>query len=264
MTANISGHTQEKGMPGTGRPAPSHESIGGFVNLKDFSDRFGIAAIVRRHFGYRKPVSDKQMGGYPVRGALTYMRALDPGTLGLTHLESAKAFEQGRTLASLGSAITPRLIITGIDQRNRDGGNSTAEGIENAGQAIPPVWPQPAVTYPYYVNYEESRAAIEADHDFVPHRYLAGKGQQIWSEPPAVFKGRLVIAVHADYRVSPVLFDLNFEQLVLLYYTDVAKVELADIPFNPGAWVPTMGGGIVYSEDRKVAMEFRPDLTIVE
>lgn len=226
------------------------------MNIRDFADKFGISAIVRRHFGYRKPVSDQEMGGYPTRGALTYMRAFDKSRLGLTHQESAKAFAQGQKLGEL--AVAPGLIICGDDLRNFDGASATAEAL-----AIP-VITSPAVTYPHYTGFAKTRDSAEQYGDYNVHRYLAsGEPGLLWSETPETFEARITSAVLSHYG-SPVLFDLNFEQVTLLYFLHVKGLKRQEIPFDKGAWTPKMGGGIVYSEDRKVAMEFLPDFTIVE
>ncbi len=233
------------------------------MNLKDFANQFGISAIARRHFAYRKPVSDAELGGYSTRGALTYMRALEASRMGLSHLEAHKAFEQGRQLVELG--ITPGLIITGCDQRNQDGGHATAEGISLAGTTQPSVFTSPAVTYPHYTSFEMVKSALETHGDLAVHRVLAGQLHGIWSEPALVFDARILAAVQADYGVDgPVLFDLNFEQITLLYFRLVRKLELCEIPFDDKAWMPKLGGGVVISADRKTAMEFAADLTVVE
>ncbi|MBI5728233.1 MAG: hypothetical protein HY984_00590 [Candidatus Magasanikbacteria bacterium] len=233
------------------------------MNLKDFAAEYGISALARRHFGYRKPVSDAELGGYAMRGALTYMRALERSRLGLTHEEAAKAYAQGRQLVELG--IVPAIVIVGDDQRNLDGGLATAEGIKAVGGPSPAVRTSPAVTYPHYGDFATVRSALAADEDFAVHRYLAtGLPMLLWSEPPAVFELRITAAILADYGVAPVLFDLNFEQVTLLKFLHVDGLARTAIPFAKGAWCPKMGGGIVYSADRQVVREFLPDLTIAE
>ncbi|OGE73958.1 MAG: hypothetical protein A3C49_04115 [Candidatus Doudnabacteria bacterium RIFCSPHIGHO2_02_FULL_42_25] len=233
------------------------------MDIREFAKRHGISVIVRRHFGYRKPVTDAQLTP-PVRAALTYSRNLDDRKLGLLSSEVVKAMDQGRLLVAMG--ITPRLVIVGDNQRNWDGGRSTAEAITDLTGLTVDVWTSPAVTYPHYANYEQSLVEFGGPDkgDFSPHRYLAGKtAGSFWSEPPHVFADRVSQSVLADYGVEPVLFDLNFEQVTLCYYKHVKKLMLEQIP-TEGAWIPTMGGGIVYSSDRQIAMEFRPDLTINE
>ena len=233
------------------------------MNLHDFAMQFGISAIARRHFGYRKPVSDTELGGYSIRGTLTYMRALEASRMGLSHLEAHKAFEQGQQLVQLG--IAPSLIITGCDQRNQDGGNATAEGIAVAGALPPSVFTSPAVTYPHYTSFAVVKDALEKYGDNAVHRMLAGQLSGIWSEPASVFDARICGSFTADYGViGPVFFDLNFEQITLLYFRFVRGLELKEIPFEEGSWMPKMGGGVILSADRKVAREFASDLTIVE
>jgi hypothetical protein len=132
------------------------------------------------------------------------------------------------------------------------------------------------VTYPHYPFPDWLKIEAKRQGDYMVHAYLAGSGgfectpehrdsTGCWSEPPEVFEARVVSAVTAKYPLrTPVLFDLNFEQLTLLYFLHVKGLKRQQIPFEKGAWVPTKGGGIVYSSDFKVAKEFRPDLTIVE
>lgn len=232
------------------------------MNIRDFAEQYGISAIARRHFAYRKPVSDDELGGYPIRGALTYMRAFDRGRLGLTHAGSVKAFEQGICLGAM--HIVPHLIIVGDDQRNLDGGFSTAEGIKEAAGADIPVLTSPAVTYPHYTYFGITRDCLGKFEDYAVHRYLGGQDLlRLWSEPPAVFEARVTAAVLADYNGAPILFDLNFEQITLLYFLHVRGIRREEIPCGKKAWKPTMGGGIVYSADREVAMEFAPDFSMV-
>lgn len=237
------------------------------MNIADFSKKHGVSALVRRHFGYRKPVSDGELGGYPVRGALTYMRVLERGRLGLTFVEARKAFDQGGQLVALG--VVPELIISGDDQRNFDGGNATAEGIKAAGGQDVRVWTSPAVTYPHYAGFERVKEALEKHGDLAVHHALRG-GLYLWTEPVACLEARLLAAVLGYYEderttaIHPILFDLNFEQITLLYFRLVAGIEFRDIPCDKGAWQPKMGGGIIISADRKIAREFLPDLSIVE
>lgn len=237
------------------------------MNLKDFAAQYGIHAIARRHFAYRKPVTDAELGGYATRGALTYMRALEASRMGLTHVEAVKAFEQGRRLISE-MWIAPKVIIAGCDQRNLDGANATAEGIAAAGGTQPQVFSSPAVTYPHYTSFPVVKEALEQYGDLAVHRVLAGQLHGLWSEPANVFDARLCAAFTADYDGfvggGPVFFDLNFEQITLLYFRFVRGFELSEIPFEDGAWMPKLGGGIVLSYDRLTAREFAPDLTIIE
>lgn len=233
------------------------------MDLKDFVNQFGVSSIARRHFAYRKPVSDAELGGYSTRGALTYMRALEASRMGLSHLEAHKAFEQGQRLVELG--ITPSLILTGCDQRNQDGGHATAEGIAAAGATQPSVFTNPSVTYPHYTSFPVVKEALDKYGDLAVHRVLAGNLSGIWSEPASVFDGRICASFISDYGTTgPVFFDLNFEQVTLLYFRFVRGLELSNIPFEEGSWMPKMGGGVILSADRKTAKEFAADLTIVE
>lgn len=230
--------------------------------LREFANAHGISAICRRHFGYTKPVSDTELGGYATRGALTYMRALEHSRLGLTFREGEKAYKQGQALVALD--LVPGLVITGIDQRNLDGGRFTAEAIADLKAGSPRVYTSPAVTYPHYTDFETVRAALAEFEDYAVHRYLAGALAGIWSEPVEVFEARLIAAVKADYGIASVLFDLNFEQITLLYFLLVKGLKRSEIPFEKGSWCPKMGGGIVLSHDRQVAAEFNADFAIVE
>lgn len=235
--------------------------------IKNFAAEFGVSSIARRHFGYRKPVSDSEMGGYATRGALTYMRAFESDRMGLSHVEAAKAFEQGRALAKELWA-PPRVIIAGCDQRNQDGANATAEGVGAAGKTQPAVYTSPAVTYPHYTDFTKVKSVLEQYGDLAVHRVLAGQLRGVWSEPASVFDARVCSAFTADYdgfgSDGPVFFDLNFEQVTLLYFRFVRKLELKDIPFEEGSWMPKLGGGVILSADKKTAKEFAADLTIVE
>lgn len=232
-------------------------------NIGDFAHEHGIAAIVRRHFAYRQPASNADLGGYSVRGALTYSGNLDDRDLGLTFAESVKAYEQGNTLVVLG--CTPGMIITGSHQRNRDGGRVTADGIFVAGGPEVLVTSSPAVTMPTYPSISETRKALEEYDDYAVHAYLAGKlDRRLWSESPQTFSTRVESAVADDYGVDgPVLFDLNFEALVLLYHRHVLGFTLGMISRDKSGWCPKNGGGLVYSLDRKIVREFAPDLNIV-
>lgn len=229
--------------------------------IKDFADKFGVSAIARRHFSYNKPVTDKEMGGYSVRGALTYMRALEHNRLGLTFKEGRNAYEQGEALIKLG--VLPQRIIAGTDQRNYDGARFTAEALTDLGHPTA-YYTSPAVTYPHYTEFGLVEAALRQFEDFAVHRTLAGQLTGLWSEPVSVFEARIIAGLTADYGVVPILFDLNFEQITLLYFRLVQRLELKDIPFEAGAWKPKMGGGVVISADRQVAREFLPNFTIAE
>lgn len=233
------------------------------MTIADFVREYGVSAVARRHFGYNKPVSDGELGGYPTRGALTYTRTLDHSRLGLTFKEGEKAYNQAGQFAAHG--VVPALIIAGADQRNFDGARFTAEGFGDLpGGTAPRFYTSPAVTYPHYTDFTSVQQALSEHGDYAVHAYLAGALQGIWSEPPEVFEARIVAAITANYSQGPVLFDLNFEQVTLLYFRLVKGLKREQIPFANGSWTPTMGGGIILSADRKIASEFKPDLTIVE
>lgn len=237
------------------------------MNLKDFQTDYGIGAIVRRHFDYRSPFTAGNSALKPFNFPLVYSRSLDHGKLGLNCKGARAAIEQGQRLVEL--STVPGAIICGCDQRNFDGANLTAEAIiermpESSGL---PVLTSPALTYPHYSYADQVKLAAEEFGDYMVHRNLAGEEavEGLWTERPETFEARIVSGVMSDYpNLGTVLFDLNFEQLVLLYFLHVRGLKRVEIPFEKGAWVPTKGGGIVYSEDRTVVKEFHPDLTIVE
>lgn len=213
--------------------------------LRDFQNQFGISAICRRHFAYRKPVSDEEMGGYPARGALTYLRAFERGRLGLTASEVIKAYQQGEKLAALG--VNLLTVITGDDQRNFDGGSATAEAMGKTLGLVVPVFTSPAVTYPHYTAFPVVRDALAQYGDYAVHAYLAGAIDRLWSESAATFEARILSAMKDDLGGGRTLFDLNFEQITLLYFRLVKGLERSAIPFEPGSWTPKMGGGVVLS-----------------
>lgn len=237
------------------------------MNLKDFSDQHnGIKAIVRRHFDYEPVLATQatQGGGYgSLAGALIYTRVIDPAKLGLSTKGVQGAINQGRKLAEMG--IMPSIIICGIDQRNLDGARHTAGGIKEVSGEEIHYFTSPAVTYPHYRDPHQLSQAIDKYGDYIVHRYLAEREEVagLWSEPASVFEARVVSAVMADYpEGAPVLFDLNFEQLVLLHFLHVEKIKRSGIPIE-NAWCPTKGGGIVYGVDGQVA-EFTPELEIIQ
>ena len=234
--------------------------------LKDFADRYGIRAIVRRHFEYDNPATQlKSDRGSALVAALTYSRCLDPGKLGLSANGARDALKQGHLLAEMG--IRPKSIICGLDQRNYDGARLTAAGLREATGVEVPYYTSPAVTYPHYSNVVQASDAFTSYGDYVVHMYLAGRGEMwgLWTETRHVFKTRIVSAIEANYPSGgPVLFDLNFEQLTLLHYLDVMSIkEMDNIPWKSDEWVPTKGGGIVYGNTAGIVAEFKPDLTLI-
>lgn len=225
--------------------------------LQDFASQFKVHAIARRHFDYDNPMPNKD-------ASLVYTRLADPAKLGLSPKGARAAFEQGRALAQRG--LVPTQIICGIDQRNVDGARFTAAGIEDvAGKTVPYVT-SPAVTYPHYTSAAQLAAAIAEHGDFIVHRYLCDSGDVagLWTESAAGFVGRVTGAVTDRYfSGTPVLFDLNFEQMVVLHYQFISKE-----PIGPKGWIPTKGGGIVFSfrgmgGHCMAAAEFTPDLVLV-
>ena len=237
------------------------------MNLRDFTDQHGVIAIVRRHFDYRSPLPEGKDGSVKssLKCALTYSRTVEAGKLGLTHRGSEMAFKQGQMLAQWG--IIPKEIITGCDQRNMDGGLSTQEAIKEEKGVTVPVKQSPAVTYPYYSDIEQSERIFDEFGDFAVHMYLAEQEEVagLWTEPSLVFNARITGSFHIDPGCRPVLFDLNFEQMVLLHYSHVEKIHGSKIPFkkSDNPWTPSKGGGIVYGEDGTVA-EFTPELEIIQ
>jgi len=236
-------------------------------DLRSFVEAHGVELIVRRHFDYDPGlpvVKETAAGAYgSLSGAMIYARCLDPAKLGLSARGVVDAIEQGKALARMD--IIPAAIICGIDQRNRDGARLTAAGIkEITGQDVS-YYTSPAATYPHYSDPQQLAQAIEQFDEYMVHMYLAGDERVagLWTEPADVFAGRIEAAVRANYSFGePILFDLNFEQLTLLYYSWVKEVEPCDIPVQ-GGWCPTKGGGIIWGEGEAVGV-FNPDLTLVE
>lgn len=239
------------------------------MNLRDFSDEHGeIQTIIRRHFDYEVPsgLESTAGGGYgSLLGALIYTRGLDSAKLGLTPEGAIQAFEHGEKLATMG--VAPKTIICGIDQRNYDGARFTRAGIRKVSGIIVPYLTSPAVTYPHYSNPTQLANVIDQFADEMVHMYLAEQEEVrgLWTEPARVFEARIVSAITADYpNGTPVLFDLNFEQITLLYYLFIKKVKRLEIPFEKGnVWLPTKGGGIAIAID-KAAVEFTPQLEVIQ
>lgn len=231
------------------------------MNLSEYSAlHTGIRIIARRHFQYNKPTD-----GLPdnLSGALTYTRSFDHGKLGLSPVGANNAFTQGEALVKLD--IIPSIIITGIDQRNSDGARFTIAGIEKAGGPKIPYKESPAVTYPYYTDLTELVKAIEKfGLDYLVHHHLAGQSgvPGLWSEPVEIFEQRIMGTVEADYHWDyPILFDLNFEAILLLYYRLVQDVPRTEIPVD--GWCPEYGDMIVVFEDGQTAL-FNANLELVE
>lgn len=232
--------------------------------LKGFADEHGVHAIVRRHFRYAVPAGVEEMlGGYPGRGALTYARIIERNLLPLTCASCEQAREQGRWLAQAG--IVPERIVSGIDQRNIDGARWSAYGVGLETGEEPVFHQNPAVTHPYYGDPREIKALIEQHMDSVVHRWLRGeKGfERFCTEDRHTFKGRILSSIMADQDGS-VLWDLNFEAIVLLHYLLVVGIDLDEIPIEGDKyWEPKYGWGIAVSADRQWAVEFGEDLNLV-
>ena len=227
------------------------------MTIRDFSDNHGLKAIVRRHAVYCKPSLPVDAN---IMCALIYSRTIDSNLLGLSVEGMEMMFHQGELLAEMGIVINR--IITGIDLRNYEGGIMTAAGINRHLTYKIPVLRSPAVTYPYY-DPTKVPAVWEKYGDMAVHAYLSGRPgtEGLWTESADEFNERIYSAIHnTDYSCGPVLFDLNFEQLVSLHY---AKALRKHIPCDGSAWIPKNGGGIVYGTDGTVA-EFNPDFTLVE
>ncbi len=229
------------------------------MTLQDFAQNHGLKAIVRRHAVYNKPV-------LPVDGnmmcALIYSRTIDPSQLGLNAEGSTQMYRQGELLAEMG--IVPSRIVTGIDLRNVEGGNYTAAAIKKAtGQSVT-CHKSPAVTYPYY-DANKALTAWQQFGDVATHMYLADRPEVngLWTESAATFESRITSAIeNTNDENGVVLFDLNFEQVTLLHFLHVEKIDRKDIPFGPTAWCPKNGGGIAYGSDGTV-MEFNPDFEMI-
>ncbi len=229
------------------------------MNIYDFAQHHGLKAITRRHFAYNKqvlPVDNNTLC------TLIYSRTICTEQLGLSGAGSDAAVKQCQLLAQLG--ILPKVMVSGIDLRNVDGARLTAAAIAvNSGKPVPCI-KSPAVTYPYY----DATATLKAYQEFgdqAVHMYLAEKPEVagLWTEPASVFEARITAAISANYpHGSPVLFDLNFEQMTMLHFLHVEKISRLDIPTDKNAWCPTMGGGIAYGTDG-AAMEFTPEFEMI-
>ncbi|MBU0963834.1 hypothetical protein KKC06_02230 [Patescibacteria group bacterium] len=211
--------------------------------------------MARRHFEYTKPVNvpaTEAGSNTSLLGALVYTRAFDPGKLGLTPDGALNALKQGKVLAELG--IIPEAIISGIDQRNTDGARFTVAGIkEITGQDIQCL-ASPAITYPYYVDAYQTAELMEKYGDGMVHRCLAGDLTEVWTETAEGLEKRIISAVGARYPWgTPILFEMNFEPMVLLYYWFVKGTQLSKIPLEDG-WCPTYGCMIVMTNDGTPAL----------
>lgn len=229
------------------------------MTLADFSKMHGLKAVVRRHMVYSKPT-------LPVSGnmmcALIYSRTIDPAQLGLNLAGSAMATRQGELLAEMN--LIPKSIISGIDLRNVEGAFLTAEAIKKAIDVKVPCHKSPTVTYPYY-DATKALAAWDTFGDYAAHMYLAGRPEVegLWTETRETFASRIISAVAAEYPGDGfVLFDLNYEQILLLHFLHVEKAHLDEIPHTKGAWEPKNGGGIAYGNDGMV-MEFDSEFNMI-
>lgn len=230
------------------------------MTIRDFAQMHGLKAIVRRHAVYNKPP-------LPVDGnlmcALIYSRTIDPAQLGLNDEGAGMMYRQGELLAEMG--IVPELIITGIDLRNAEGGQFTAAAIKKATGKTVPCQKSPAVTYPHY----DAVKALEAWQkfgDMAAHMYLAGcpEVDGLWTESVLQFADRILHPFHVTSgHNGPVLYDLNFEQLLVLHFADVERIKnWNEVPYGSDAWCPKNGGGIAYGADGMV-MEFTPDFEMI-
>lgn len=202
----------------------------------------------------------------PVTGnmmcALIYSRTIDPSQLGLNLAGIAMATRQGEMLAEMG--LVPKSIISGVDLRNVEGANLTAEAIKKAVDVKVPCHKSPAVTYPYY-DAKVAFQSWEQFGDYAAHMYLAGRPEVegLWTETRETFASRITSAVEADYPGDGyVLFDLNYEQVLLLHFLHVEKINLDEIPHTKGAWEPKNGGGIAYGTDGTI-MEFDANFEMI-
>lgn len=233
------------------------------MNLREFADQHGgVNRLFRRHFEYEVPVEVPKTdhgGNKSVIGGMVYSRALDFAKLGLSPDGAIHAMEQGRLLAEM--QIIPTVILSGNDQRNRDGARFSVAGIKEITSESIPFYTVPAVTYPHYCDPFEIDQATAVHGDAIVHMCLKGS-LKLWTEPPDVFEARIVSAVRASYRwEDPILFDLNFEQMVLLYFRLLKKVQRTEIPTD--GWCPKYGDTIVIANDGTVAL-FNANLELIE
>ncbi len=229
------------------------------ATIADFAKRHnGIRVIARRHAAYNKPAL--QVDAITM-ASLIYSRTIDPQLLDLNAEGAKMMYEQGELLAEM--SLVPDRIITGIDLRNWEGGLQTAAAIKAKTKIEVPCHRSPAVTYPYYDATKVAAAWVQYGDQAV-HAYLAEQPgtEGLWTESAGDFMNRIEMSVASVAWPGTTLFDLNFEQLTLLHYIHVEKIQRQDIPFDKSAWIPKNGGGIVYGNDGAVA-EFNPDFTLV-
>lgn len=235
------------------------------MNLQEFSGEHGrIEAIFRRHHEYRKP-----KGNSPEAMAQIYIRQVSTHLCYLTPVGIKAAFKQGEVLCAMG--IIPKTMFCGIDLRNWQGAKITADAIfENSNQR-PDVLSLPVMTYPVYRRADQTAQAIEKFGDFMVHRYLNSFNRDLlsdlWTETAEMFVARISMAIEQILSFpspydSPVLFDLNYETLVVLFYKLYVLAELRDIP-DEGGWEAENGGGIVYAKDKTIAV-FDSGLNIID
>ena len=222
--------------------------------LQDFAKaNGGIKWIARRHFEYRIPVpvtqtaADNNAGEI---GAMVYTRHIAPEKLGLNAAGACGAMMHGEKLAHWG--LIPSVIYHGRDQRNFDGAWLTAEAIERATKEKVTCLENPAVTYPVYRDIQETSAALAKYGDPAVHQTLAGS-LHLWTESPQTFFARICGAIND--AEEGVLWDLNFEAIVLMYYVYVASVKnISRIPSDKMAWIPLKGSGIVMAKNGAVTV----------
>jgi len=233
------------------------------MNLSEFAAKHdGVHRLCRRHFEYEVPVHVPKTdhgGNKSIFGGMVYSRAMDHSKLGLTPIGANRAMKQGRLLAEMN--LIPSVIISGIDQRNYDGARFTVAGISEVTSQSVPFCPSPAVTYPYYFDPFETAEATDEFGDAVPHKCI-NDTLRLWTESSQVFEARIMSAVQGKCRwEDPILFDLNFEAIVLLYYRLLKGVELYQIPDD--GWCPNYGDFIVTAADGAVAL-FNAELELIE
>lgn len=238
------------------------------MDLKEFSAQHGgLVLVIRRHFESRKVAAVKSIIDKSVAIELRLGRHLDDAQQGLSSMGAANAFTQGAKLAHLG--LVPVAIITGWDQRNLDGGLATAEGIADASGPAVPVYRNPGVTYPYYGDPQVGTACLAKWGDPAVHRHLSGalpETRGLWVESVSAFHARLMGAIEgvtthsSEFGDGFELWDLNYEQMVLLHQTLVAKRPLEEIDIDD-PYDPDYGAGIAIAKDGAI-VEFTRELQI--
>lgn len=237
------------------------------MDLKEFSAQHGgLVLAIRRHFESRKV---RELDGFVDRTTakvLRLARHLDDSQQGLSFEGEQNAWRQGQRLVEFG--LIPVAIVTGTDDRNLDGGLATAEGIFASAGPNVSVMRSPGITYPYYGDTRRVRDLLGKYGDDVVALHLSGgrpdETRGLWTEAPSAFEARLTGAVDSvkscgsQFGDGFELWDVNFEQMVLLRHRLVTKSTLSTLS---ELHEPLYGAGIAVMKNGTVT-EFTADLEI--